>query len=86
MLFLITVLRSLSQNWVSPLSVPRLLDFLHVKILPIKVVAEKDFQSPSSTVLLRYTCLDIISTVDVISCAKLMLCLIFMGFRFTWMS
>lgn len=65
MLFWITELKSSFQSWVAPLSVPHLLEFLHVKILRIKVVAEKAFQNPFSTVSLRYVCLSIIVAMDV---------------------
>lgn len=53
MLFLIIELRSLSQSWVLHLSVQHPSEFLLVKILPIKVAAEKAFRSHFSTVLLR---------------------------------
>lgn len=68
MLFWITEQRSLSQSWVSPLSVPHLLDFSHVKILPTKVVGGKAFQNLFSTDLLRYVCLVVVSAVNDIIC------------------
>lgn len=55
MLFWTIGLKFLFLSWAVLSSVLHLSEFLHVKILPIKVVAGKDFLSLSWTGLLRYT-------------------------------
>lgn len=87
MLFWIIELRSSFQSWVVLLSVHPRSEYLLVKILLIKVAAEKAFQNPFSTVSLRYLSLNIpacesgayVIWIDANRCT--LIC-----FRFMWRS
>lgn len=65
MRFWIIVLKSSSQNWAVPLSAPQHLEFLHVRILRLKVVAGKVFPSLSLTDSRKYVPLFVFLVMDV---------------------